>query len=536
MTTLKDWIDAHAKRPLAFAVGTVLCLQAAFLLRMAEADYSAQLRRMARVVETASLGIQQENRSLVESALLAGLHDSDAAAVALCRAGQADILYPPSAPALCGARSKGFLRWTVRRKIAGMPGLEFAFLVDGRRTFASAAFVTGITAVLLFVVVAILVRARRRFQDEVLEPLYNGLTAGGPLGISELDELRRRNQEFHALSRRQAASEARFQLSVQVAHDICSPLAALDTIFKDLSQLPEKRRLLLLGAAGRIRGIAENLLEKNWKSKDASQGAEPVCTTQLSSLIEPLIQEKRVQFRSKACVKIDFQADPGSDGLTAKVQPVEFQRMLSNLINNAVEAVGEQEGTVTASLASAAGKVLLKVQDDGKGIPAAVLARLCRRGETHGKAKGSGLGLHHAKTCAQSWGGSLEIDSEPGAGTCVTVRLPKAAELKTGPDVVLLDDEPLVRMNWEVAAESKGLSFAAYKQPAEFLAAAAHLPKETAIYLDSDLGEGIQGEAIAKDLHARGFSNLHLATGHAPDLLPAMPWIKQVGGKEPPWN
>ena len=537
MTSLREWIDANAKRPLAFAVGTVLCLQAGYLFRMADAEYSAQLRRIARVVETASLGIQQENRPLLESTLLAGLHNSDASAVALCRAGRADVLYPPLAPDLCGAKSGGFLRWTVRRTVAGMPGYEFAFLIDGRRTFGSLAVLSAITATLLLVVVVILVRARRRFQDEVLEPLCHGLSDDKPLGISELDELRRKNHEFHALSRRQATSEARFQLGEQVAHDIRAPLAALDAVLKDMPNMPVERRLIIRNAAGRIQAIADNLFEKRRPAKAVASPAsvEPERVVLLASLIAPLVSEKRMQFSSKPGIGFECRLDPASDRLWAKVQPVEFQRALSNLINNSVEAIGENKGTVTVSLASVAEQVLLKVQDDGQGIPADILARLGQRGETHGKAKGSGLGLHHAKTSAASWGGSLDIQSELGAGTTVTIRLPQAAQWPAGPDAVLLDDNALVHMTWRMAAKSKGLSLVGFRSPQELLAAVDRYSKDTAVYLDSELAEGVRGEDIAKVLHGKGFTNLYLATGHAPEALPDMPWIKQVVGKEPVW-
>ncbi|MDD5657335.1 MAG: hypothetical protein PHF00_08800, partial [Elusimicrobia bacterium] len=305
MTTLKGWIDVNAKLPLALAVGTVLCLQVGFLVRMADADYSSQLRRIAGVVEAATLGMQQDNRPLVESSLLAGLHDSDAAAAALCREGRAEIMYPPSAADLCGTKSAGFLRWTVRREVAGMPDLRFAFLIDGRRTFASVAMLFGISATLILAVLGILAVVRKRFQDEILTPFYRGLGQDKPLGITELEELRLRNQEFHALSSKQAASEARFQLSAQVAHDICSPLAALDAVVKDLPQMPEKKRLVLLSAAGRIRDIAQCLLEKHRRSREApGPASEPICPVQLSSLNESIIAEKRLQLQSKSGLQI----------------------------------------------------------------------------------------------------------------------------------------------------------------------------------------------------------------------------------------
>jgi hypothetical protein len=113
---------------------------------------------------------------------------------------------------------------------------------------------------------------------------------------------------------------------------------------------------------------------------------------------------------------------------------------------------------------------------------------------------------------------------------------PAPPQRQAGPDVLLLDDDALTRMTWEMTAKAKGIKLAAFSNPNEFLAAAAGVPKDTAIYLDCELSGGVRGEAVAKDLHSQGFTNLSLATGHPPDTLPSMPWIRQVVGKEPPWG
>ncbi|MDD5630257.1 MAG: 7TM diverse intracellular signaling domain-containing protein [Elusimicrobia bacterium] len=63
-------------------------------------------------------------------------------------------------------------------------------------------------------------------------------------------------------------------LASQVAHDIRSPLAALDSVLKDVEQLPEAKRTVIRSAAGRIRDIANDLLEKN-RGEEESQGCEP---------------------------------------------------------------------------------------------------------------------------------------------------------------------------------------------------------------------------------------------------------------------
>lgn len=471
-------------------------------------------------------------------------------------------------------------------------------------------------------------------------------------------------------------------LASQVAHDIKSPLAALDVVEKDLAPLGEATRILVRSAVGRIRDIANNLIETNREIKasidEASAPSElpaapPAATVELlSSQIDALITEKRLQFRGKIGVEIEANLGAASYGLFARIVPTEFKRDLSNLINNAVEAVGEK-GRVRTDLTSMDGQVIVRVRDNGKGIAPDLLARLGRRGETHGKPGGLGLGIHHAKLDADAWGGALEIESEPGKGTTVLLRLPKAQppawfvaklelkpgspvvvldddssihqvwqgrfdalrakergvevlhfsapaefrawvhgnpeaagkalyltdhelvgysetglslveemslgdrailvtshfdeekvlseclrlnarmipkglagfvpividapeETRTGPDAVLVDDDALVHMTWKMAAKSKGLELMAFSTSKELLAALSGLPKDTPFYLDSELGDGVQGKRVAQDLHAQGFSNLYLATGRAPDSFPHMPWIKQVVGKEPPWS
>ena len=243
------------------------------------------------------------------------------------------------------------------------------------------------------------------------------------------------------------------------------------------------------------------------------------------------MSEKRLQFQSKPNLQIELKLAPESYGLFAKLQPIEFRRMISNLVNNAVEALGDT-GAVSVGLSHENGNIILTVADNGNGILPEILAKLGQKGETHGKAGGSGLGLYHARTTAESWGGSLIILSEVGKGTTVTVRLPKADSPAT--NAALIDDDALVHMTWKMVAKQSGITLRTFKTPEAFLA--ADIAKDAAIYIDSDLGNGIKGEKIAEKLFADGYKNIVLATGHAPDSFPAMPWIKQIIGKEPPWQ
>jgi signal transduction histidine kinase len=65
------------------------------------------------------------------------------------------------------------------------------------------------------------------------------------------------------------------------------------------------------------------------------------------------------------------------------------------------------------------------VADDGAGIPADLLPRIFEpRFST--TTSGSGLGLAIVRRLVESWGGTVEVESEVGRGTVATVRLPGA--------------------------------------------------------------------------------------------------------------
>lgn len=473
-------------------------------------------------------------------------------------------------------------------------------------------------------------------------------------------------------------NESLATIAAQVAHDIRSPLAALDSVLKDIAHLPEEKRVTVRTAVNRIHDIANNLIEKYRKpAKDTApiQISSKLNDYLLSALIAPVISEKRIQFASRPQVKIEAYLE-SAYGLFARIDAVEFKRIVSNLVNNAVESL-DKNSTITVTLSEVNGNAVLSVQDNGKGIPADILAKLGRKGETHGKIRGSGLGLYHAKTSVEFWGGSLQLQSEVGKGTLVIIRIPKsnppdwfvpqldisagaevavldddasihqiwqgkfdslnagaqgikimhfyaphelkaykpsgkaiylldyellgyketglslAEELHVGErsmlvtsryeephilenckrlgirlipkglagfvpirivessefraesiegiaspinSAVLIDDDPLVHMTWKMAAKNAGVRLKAYKEPKEFLREFETISKNTSVYIDSELGDGIKGEDIAKTLNEKGFSNIYLETGHPAENFAHLSFIKKVISKEPPWG
>jgi signal transduction histidine kinase len=103
--------------------------------------------------------------------------------------------------------------------------------------------------------------------------------------------------------------------------------------------------------------------------------------------------------------------------------PNEMRRVLVNLAGNAVEALDHREGTLSARVAHQDGHVVLTLVDDGPGIDPATMPRLFEPNFST-KTGGTGLGLAICKRAIDDLGGSIHIDSTPGEGATVTVRLP----------------------------------------------------------------------------------------------------------------
>jgi hypothetical protein len=102
-------------------------------------------------------------------------------------------------------------------------------------------------------------------------------------------------------------------------------------------------------------------------------------------------------------------------------------------------------------------------------------------------------------------------------------------------DAILIDDDELVHMNWKMAAKRQNKIVRVYVGADDFWKESSDFPKDTPIYVDSNLADGVKGEDVSWMLGKKGFSNLHLATGYEAAQFEAMPWLKGIVGKSPPW-
>ena len=123
-----------------------------------------------------------------------------------------------------------------------------------------------------------------------------------------------------------------------------------------------------------------------------------------------------------------LQVDPIDAGLMVDVDVRAIKQVLINLLANAITFTSAG-GRVRLGVRTEPGQVAIQVADNGIGIPKDEMPRLLRpfeqidRNDRRGR-EGTGLGLALSNALVELHGGSLTLDSEPGVGTTVTVRLP----------------------------------------------------------------------------------------------------------------
>lgn len=248
------------------------------------------------------------------------------------------------------------------------------------------------------------------------------------------------------------------QLATQVVHDIRSPLVALQTVLSIVDNMPEEMRLLIRGSVNRINDIANQLLQKG----NASQSLYSVDLKPhlLAPLIDAIVSEKRIMYRERQ--GIDIEADiSNSYGLFAKVNPLELKRVISNLINNSVEALINGQGKIVVGISGNERNITVTIRDNGKGISEALSRRLGEYGLSVGKegtTSGSGLGIYHARRTIEGFFGTFKISSKESAGTTITILLPRAQspawfveKIRLSPNclIVSVDDDQSIHGVWK---------------------------------------------------------------------------------------
>lgn len=261
--------------------------------------------------------------------------------------------------------------------------------------------------------------------------------------------------------------QARSELAAQVSHDIRSPLAALNMVLNTIDSVSDEKHLIIRNSTRRINDIANNLLQQSRtpnvrpgqrRSPETNTNLRP-STVLLSSTIEAIVSEKRAQFRDRTDIEIVSEIGAGY-GLFALLNEASLLRVLSNLINNAVEAC-HNGGHVLVSIRRGDGVAVVEIKDDGPGIPPDLIG-LLGDVQIHSRKRGqsgSGLGVLYAAQFVRALGGNIEFlkPLKIRSGTLVRLSLPlttapywfaEQIEITKGATIVSVDDDETIHQLW----------------------------------------------------------------------------------------
>jgi PAS domain S-box-containing protein len=258
-----------------------------------------------------------------------------------------------------------------------------------------------------------------------------------------------------------------------------------------------------------------------------------------------ILQEEVRLLERTVLAKVIFELDLAPDLKTIRGDGNALNHAIMNLCVNAVDAMGEGGKLSLRTRNAEPGSVEVQVLDTGSGMPREVLEKaLDPFFTTKGIGKGTGLGLALVYSTMKAHGGGIEIRSEPGLGTQVTLTFPRAAAPATGPDpapaapaeslrptlrLLLVDDDELVLKSTQLLLEVMGHSVTAFPCGEDALAFLQHAPAPQAVILDMNM-PGLGGQGTLAQLRVR-YPELPvlLATGRADqaalDLVQAHPHV-----------
>ena len=229
---------------------------------------------------------------------------------------------------------------------------------------------------------------------------------------------------FMDVTEREQRERLRREFSANVSHELKTPLTSISGFAELMKEglvppekIPEfsgdiyKESLRLIGLVNDIIQLSR-LDENSTQFQRAPVDLYDLCAQSIEQL-SPVAARQSVTL--------------ALTGEHAEIMGVEqlLKEMIYNLLDNAIK-YNVPGGSVTASVRKSAGRTILSVSDTGIGIPYAhqprVFERFYRVDKSHSKeVGGTGLGLSIVRHAAQYHGARLELKSQPGKGTTITV-------------------------------------------------------------------------------------------------------------------
>jgi len=312
--------------------------------------------------------------------------------------------------------------------------LRMAMIDYGFRILALSAFISIVTATLLFLAVRYLLVTPikgvvRHMQNYAKAPEDARRIIEPNAGITELREAEEALQKMQTdLTQNLKQKERLAQLGgavARVSHDLRNILtsAQLFTDRIEMSEDPTVKRMApkLVNSITR----AVNLCESTLAFGRAEEPAPTLTRVALSELVEDVIESERLAIGAadvRFLVSIPIM-------MSVRADAEQLYRVLSNLVRNARQAIiaTQAPGEIAVTASEDDTNWMVRVSDTGPGLPPKAQEYLFKPFQGGARKGGSGLGLAIAAELIRGHGGSLELERTDASGTCFAIYLPKGA-------------------------------------------------------------------------------------------------------------
>jgi signal transduction histidine kinase len=278
---------------------------------------------------------------------------------------------------------------------------------------ASSAFLTIILAIILiFMMEKNIFKPMNKIASSVTYAPYELANIGSKQTMDELDVVE--NSVKDMVNKKM---EAMNEVSTMVAHDLRNPLQGIKgasyVLKKSLKpQLNEKQIEMFQTIDNCLEysnKIVSDLLDYSFKSENFK-----IKPTSIKSLINAALSTVQIPNN----VKVVFE---GNDDYTLSIDELKIQRVINNLIKNAIDAM-PNGGTLTIAYRRIRNNLRIDITDTGTGMTKEVLEKIWIPFFTT-KARGMGIGLAICKRIIEAHNGEISVESIAGKGTAFNIIL-----------------------------------------------------------------------------------------------------------------
>jgi signal transduction histidine kinase len=267
-------------------------------------------------------------------------------------------------------------------------------------------------------------RLRKAAEDLAAGDLAARAPGGGPTEIGQLAEA------FNDMAANlERLFDARRELVAWASHDLRTPLASIQAMLEALEDGLGNPTVYLpaIGEQARTLGrLIDDLFELSML--DAGVLTLELRDAPVASVVESCLRALSAEAEQR---HVRLEARLGADGARARCAPEKVERVLYNLLANALRHT-PSDGAVAVVIEPRHDEVQVSVEDDGAGFGAEGLRRAFDRfwradASRSRQRGGAGLGLAIARGLVEAQGGRIWAEDRPGGGARVSFTLPRAS-------------------------------------------------------------------------------------------------------------